>query len=77
MQVDLNSIEKVKEFAKIMATIEDNIDLISGRYIVDAKSLLGIFSLDLSKPIKVEFNGSKNEEEIKKKLQEFEVKPQA
>ena len=77
MLVDLNSIDKVKSFARVMSQIEDNIDLVSGRYIVDAKSLLGIFSLDLSKPIKLEFNGSKNEESIKKLLHEFEKEPQA
>ena len=77
MLVDLNSIDKVKSFARVMSQIEDNIDLVSGRYIVDAKSLLGIFSLDLSKPIKLEFNGSKNEESIKNLLREFEKEPQA
>ena len=77
MLVNLNSIDKVKKFVRMMSNIEDNIDLVSGRYIVDAKSLLGIFSLDLSKPIKLEFNGSKNEESIKKLLREFEKEPQA
>ena len=77
MLVDLNSIDKVKEFVKLMSEIEDNIDLVSGRYIVDAKSLLGIFSLDLSKPIKMEFNGSHNEENIKKILHEFDYELQA
>jgi hypothetical protein len=51
--------------------------LVSGRYIVDAKSLLGIFSLDLSKPINLEFNGSMNEESIKKIFREFEMELQA
>ena len=77
MQVNLNSIDKVKKFVRILSEIEDNIDLVSGRYIVDAKSLLGIFSLDLSKPINLEFNGSKNEENIKEMLREFEKEPQA
>jgi len=77
MLVDLNSIDKVKKFVRMMSEIEDNIDLVSGRYIVDAKSLLGIFSLDLSKPIKLEFNGTKNEENIKEILHEFETKLQA
>ena len=77
MLVDLNSIDKVKRFVMIMSEIEDNIDLVSGRYIVDAKSLLGIFSLDLSKPIKLEFNGSQNEENIKKILHEFDYELQA
>jgi len=77
MIVDLNSIEKVKSFVNVMSHIEDNIDLVSGRYIVDAKSLLGIFSLDLSKPVKLEFNGSKNQDSIEKLLHEFEKEPQA
>ena len=77
MLVDLNSIDKVKSFVKVMSQIEDNIDLVSGRYIVDAKSLLGIFSLDLSKPVKLEFNGSKNQDSIEKLLHEFEKEPQA
>ncbi|SEW41776.1 HPr family phosphocarrier protein [[Clostridium] fimetarium] len=77
MQVNLNSVDKVKRFVIIMSEIEDNIDLVSGRYIVDAKSLLGIFSLDLSKPIKLEFNGSHNEESIKKILHEFDYELQA
>jgi len=77
MQVNLNSIEKVRKFVRMMSEIEDNIDLVSGRYIVDAKSLLGVFSLDLSKPIKLEFNGSRNEESIKKTLQEFDYELQA
>lgn len=77
MHLYLNSIDKVKDFVKLMSNVEDNIDLVSGRYIVDAKSLLGIFSLDLSKPIKVEFNGSTNEEHIKSLLHEFEIELQA
>ena len=77
MLVNLNSVDKVKKFVRIMSEIEDNIDLVSGRYIVDAKSLLGVFSLDLSKPIKLEFNGTENEENIKKILHEFETGFQA
>lgn len=71
MQVDLNSINKINDFVNIVSQIEDNIDLVSGRYVVDAKSILGIFSLDLSKPLNVEFNGSKNEENIKIMLSKF------
>ncbi|NLF37396.1 MAG: HPr family phosphocarrier protein [Clostridiaceae bacterium] len=45
------SISDVKEFADIVSAFNYDIDLISGRYVVDAKSIMGIFSLDLSKPI--------------------------
>ena len=50
----LNSIHDVKEFVNIVSKYEFDIDLTSGRYVVDAKSIMGIFSLNLSKPIKVE-----------------------
>ncbi len=47
----LRSIADVKEFVNIMNKCEYDVDLVSGRYIVDAKSIMGIFSLDLAKPI--------------------------
>lgn len=50
----LNSINDVKDFVNIVSKYEFDTDLISGRYVVDAKSIMGIFSLNLSKPIKVE-----------------------
>ena len=45
------SISDVKEFADLVSAFNYDIDLVSGRYVVDAKSIMGIFSLDLSKPI--------------------------
>lgn len=53
VMVSLNSIEKVKSFVKDVSSFEYDLDLISGRYVIDAKSMLGIFSLDLSKPIEL------------------------
>ena len=50
----LNSINDVKELVHIVSKYDFDIDLTSGRYVVDAKSIMGIFSLNLSKPIKVE-----------------------
>ena len=50
----LKSINDVKDFVNIDNKYNFDVDLTSGRYIVDAKSIMGIFSLDLSKPIKVE-----------------------
>ncbi|MBQ2890776.1 MAG: HPr family phosphocarrier protein [Clostridia bacterium] len=52
--VVLSSINDVKNFVNIVSKYDYEIDLTSGRYVVDAKSIMGIFSLDLSKPIKVE-----------------------
>lgn len=51
VQISLNSIEKVKSFVNDIARFEADLDLVSGRYVIDAKSIMGIFSLDLSKPI--------------------------
>ena len=50
----LSSITDVKDFVNTVNRYQYEIDLTSGRYVVDAKSIMGIFSLDLSKPIKVE-----------------------
>ena len=50
----INSIDDVKNFVNTVNRYSFDIDLISGRYIVDAKSIMGIFSLDLSNVIKVE-----------------------
>ncbi len=52
----INSIDDVKNFVNIVNRYSFDIDLVSGRYVVDAKSIMGIFSLDLSKPIKVEIH---------------------
>ena len=52
--VVLSSINDVKNFVNVVTKYDFEIDLTSGRYVVDAKSIMGIFSLDLSKPIKVE-----------------------
>lgn len=52
----LSSINDVKNFVNVVNKFDYEIDLTSGRYVVDAKSIMGIFSLDLSKPIKVEIH---------------------
>lgn len=52
--IKLNQIGDVKNFVNIVNKYDCDIDLTSGRYIVDAKSIMGIFSLDLTKSIKVE-----------------------
>ncbi len=49
--ISLNSIDKVKSFVNEISKFDFDFDLVSGRYVIDAKSIMGIFSLDLSKPI--------------------------
>lgn len=52
--IKLVTINNVKEFVNTVSQYDYDVDLISGRYSIDAKSIMGIFSLDLSKPIEVE-----------------------
>lgn len=61
--VNLNEIKKVNWFVQEVTSFESDIDLVSGRYVINAKSIMGIFSLDLSKPIEVVID-SDNEAEI-------------
>ena len=51
VNISLNSIDKVKNFVNLINRFDYDFDLVSGRYVIDAKSIMGIFSLDLSKPI--------------------------
>ena len=51
VRISLNSIDKVKSFVNDISKYEFDFDLVSGRYVIDAKSIMGIFSLDLSKDI--------------------------
>ena len=65
--IALKSIVDVKNFVNIVNCYDFEIDLESGRYVVDAKSIMGIFSLDLSKPITMYIHddeGSDIEEKI-------------
>ena len=52
--IKLSQAEEVKEFVNTVNRYEYEMDLRAGRHVVDAKSILGIFSLDLSKPISLE-----------------------
>ncbi len=57
LKILLGTIEDVKEFVNITNKYEFECDLISGRYAIDAKSIMGIFSLDLSKPLNMVIRG--------------------
>ena len=56
VKISLNSIDKVKAFVNDVTKFNTDFDLVSGRYVIDAKSIMGIFSLDLSKPIDLNDN---------------------
>lgn len=61
--ISLTEINKVKDFCNLMASLTSDVSLVSGKYVVDAKSIMGIFSLDLSKPISF-YLDSKDDAEI-------------
>ena len=67
VSISLNSIDKVKAFVNDISKYDFDFDLVSGRYVNDAKSIMGIFSLDLSKPINlnVHAEGSNLDEVLK------------
>ncbi len=71
VQVLLNSIDKVKEFVDIASSFEYNFDLKSGRYIIDGKSIMGIFSLDLSQPLELVGTNESDRAEIVDAFQSF------
>ena len=60
VQISLNSIDKVKSFVNEITKFDYDFDLVSGRYVIDAKSIMGIFSLDLSKPINLNVHAEGN-----------------
>jgi len=74
VKISLNSIDKVKAFVNEVTKYDAEFDLVSGRYVIDAKSVMGIFSLDLSKPIDLNIHSENNIDEILAKLDEFIVK---
>ena len=68
VQISLNSIDKVKSFVNDITKFNNDFDLVSGRYVIDAKSIMGVFSLDLSKPINLNIHAEENMEDILKVL---------
>ena len=72
VDISLNTIEKVKSFVNTITKYDYDFDLISGRYVIDAKSIMGIFSLDLSKPITLDIHADdENIESIMESLKDY------
>lgn len=63
--VVLNDFSKIKKFCNEVMKFESDIDLVKGRYVIDAKSTMGIFTLDLSAPVDVVIH-SDNDDEVKR-----------
>ena len=73
VKICLNSIDKVKNFVNTVSSFSTDFDLVSGRYVIDAKSIMGIFSLDLSKPIDLTIHSSDEIHEILRQLSPYIV----
>ena len=73
MKILIDSIVKVKEFNNLAVKFPCEIDIISGRYIIDGRSLMGLFSLDLGKPVEMKFD-KKYEDLANLLFSKFEVK---
>ena len=73
VQISLNSIDKVKSFVNAITQYEYDFDLISGRYVIDAKSIMGIFSLDLSKPIDLNIHAEENVDDVLETLKPYMI----
>lgn len=71
VKVTLNSIDKVKAFVNLVSKYNTDFDLVSGRYVIDAKSIMGIFSLDLSKPIELNIHDDSVSSDVISALSEF------
>ena len=73
VKISLNSIDKVKSFVNDLAKFDSDFDLVSGRYVIDAKSIMGIFSLDLSRPIDLNIHSTGETDVILKTLEPYIV----
>ncbi|HWT76071.1 MAG TPA: HPr family phosphocarrier protein [Mobilitalea sp.] len=68
--ISLDTFDKIKKFINISSLLHYELDLISGKYVVDGKSIMGILSLDLSNPLKVNVVDSNT---YPKELEEFMI----
>ena len=73
VKVSLNSIDNVKSFVNDISGFKADFDLVAGRYVIDAKSIMGIFSLDISKPIQLNIYADKDVDQILESIKPYVV----
>ncbi|MCR5640537.1 MAG: HPr family phosphocarrier protein [Lachnospiraceae bacterium] len=73
VKVNINSIDKVKKFVNVITLFDNDFDLVAGRYVIDAKSIMGIFSLDLSQDLELIIQKETDEDKILEALKDFIV----
>lgn len=70
-QVTLNSIDSVKKFVDVTTVLHCDIDVLSGRYVVDGKSIMALFSIDLNRPVTVRVHDDEEGELFQKSVAPF------
>jgi len=73
ISICLDTIDKVRSFVNVVSRRDGDFDLVSERYVIDAKSIMGIFSLDLSKPLRLDIHNVENYDEVAAELKPFIV----
>ena len=73
VKVNINSIDKVKGFVNAIARFDNDFDLVAGRYVIDAKSIMGIFSLDLSQDLELTIQYDRDLEAIMDAIKDYTV----
>ena len=73
VKIFLGTIERVKDFVNAVTRLDCDVDIVSGRYVIDAKSIMGIFSLDLSKPIDLNIHAEDGADEVLEVLKPYLV----
>lgn len=73
LQVSLNTIDKVKSFVDKISEMNGEFNLVAGRYVIDAKSIMGIFSLDISKPLLLQVQNIEDQDVFDKMIAEYAV----
>ena len=73
IKAHIGSLDKVKSFVNDITKFDYDFDLVSGRYVIDAKSIMGIFSLDLSRPIDLNIHAEENVDEVLETLKPYMI----
>ena len=73
VKILINSFAKVHRFHQLISQFDGEFDLLQDRYVIDAKSQLGIFSLDISRPIRLKIHSDENLDQILESISAYLV----
>ena len=73
VNISINTIDKVRKFSATIYSVSADVDIISGRYTIDAKSIIGIFSLDITQPLTLHIHAATKKEydEVIERIKDF------